>query len=147
MPLRLADLLDRIRPAGAPGALATGIARDELAADEELATLRRVLRSLEAAATEEIARAEREADRVLAEAERVARQRRAELADRVATAEATDVSHERHAADREVARLRRETDEAIAARLSAFEREADRIVGLGVAAVRRSLGLATGPTP
>lgn len=92
MVVRLSELLDRIRPAGAPGAPTDTEPQRELAASEETASLTRAIAELEAEADEIVADARARADSIRVDGERAARRVRSELAERVAiaTAEAAD---------------------------------------------------------
>lgn len=99
MAIRLSELLDRIRPAGAPGAPTDAEPQRELAAAEESARLVRLLERLDAEADDLVAEAARSADAIRAEGERAASVLRAELADRVAVATAMASSELDHAAD------------------------------------------------
>ncbi len=91
MPIRLSELLDRIRPAGAPGAPSDAEPQRELAATEETSSVAALLHRLESEADEVIASAQEDADRIRADAERRAAELRSEVPDRVAVARA-DVS-------------------------------------------------------
>ena len=86
---RLSELLERIRPAGAPGAPTEGEFQhrpDRRA--QEIATLAAVLASFEAEADGVVATARAEADRLRSEAQRRVHEIAGSLPDRVAVAEA-----------------------------------------------------------
>ena len=86
---RLSELLERIRPAGAPGAPTEGELQHRLdRRADEIATLTTVLASFEAEADAVVARARAEADRLRSEAQRRVHEIAASLPDRVAVAEA-----------------------------------------------------------
>ena len=88
MVLRLSELLDRIRPAGAPGTPAAAVPQRDVVAREETARVVDVLAEFEAEVDALLACARVEADAIAAEADRTARQIRNELPDRVAVARA-----------------------------------------------------------
>lgn len=86
---RLSEILERIRPAGAPGAPTEGEFQHRLdRRADEIATLTAVLASFEAEADAVVARARAEADRLRSEAQRRVHEIAASLPDRVAVAEA-----------------------------------------------------------
>jgi hypothetical protein len=141
MVFRLVDLLDRIRPAGAPGALVEeGTLRSEQAVELEVAELRRRLLEIDAEAAELVDAARRDAAEIVAEGARVARQRRAELADRVAVAGGQDAAAEDERAEQELARLRDDTERAVATLRDAFDAHAAELVDAAVAVIWRDLG-------
>ncbi len=121
---RLTELLERIRPAGVPGAAAEGRSPVDRAAVDELAALTRVLAGFEAAADEVVARGRSRADGFRLDADRREERIGAELPERLAVARAeVERDHERRGAA-EAARLaeaaQREADErrrAAAARI------------------------------
>ncbi len=88
MASRLSELLDRIRPAGAPGAPTDAEPRREFAASEETARLVRLLECLESEADDVIAAADRDAATIRAEARQAADAVRSARAERVAVASA-----------------------------------------------------------
>ena len=115
--LRLTELLERLRPAGTPGAPTEGEQqhRHEQQA-REVAAVRDMLREYEAAAQEIVAAGSAEADRLRHDGERRAHLIRAQLPDRIAIARAeaarphdddgeTEVDHARHDAEHEIAQL------------------------------------------
>jgi vacuolar-type H+-ATPase subunit H len=115
--LRLSELLERIRPAGTPGAAAEGAPRDRQLTADEVAELAGALAVLEREADQMLAAARVQAAKIIAEGERTARAVGADLPDRLAVARseasrahdaARDAETERIAADAvaEIARLR-----------------------------------------
>ncbi|MGA7759374.1 MAG: hypothetical protein WCA90_06035 [Ilumatobacteraceae bacterium] len=100
--LRLSELLERIRPAGAPGAAAEGDEqhrRNILHA--EIAEVARVLDDFEREADQLVVTSRHEAEQIRRDGERRAEQIRASLADRLAVARAagtesrdSDAEHE-----------------------------------------------------
>ncbi len=112
---RLTELLERIRPAGVPGAAAEGRPPVDRAAVDELAALTRVLAGFEAEADEIVSRGRRRAEGLRLDADRREQRLGAELPERLAVARAeVERDHERRGAA-EAARLaeaaRREADE------------------------------------
>lgn len=105
MASRLSELLERIRPAGAPGAPTEGELQQRLdRSADEIATLTTVLASFQAEADAVVEAARAETDRLRSEAQRRVHEIAAALPDRVAVAEARaahvleerdDVEHER----------------------------------------------------
>jgi len=87
--LRLSELLERIRPAGSPGAAAEGDEqhRREIL-DDEIGDIARLLGEFEQEADQIVDEADREVVRIRQEGERKAHEIRARRADRVAVAEA-----------------------------------------------------------
>jgi hypothetical protein len=132
MPFRLGDLLDRIRPAGAPGAAAEGESRREEALVDELAELSAALRMMDAAADDVVATARHEAERIAGDGDRRAHQLRAELADRVAVAGREDARTEDDQVDDELARLADAAARAIDQRRRAVHGAIDRLVAAAV---------------
>lgn len=115
MAIRLSELLDRIRPAGAPGAPTDAEPRRDLAASEETAHLVRLLEGFEAEADELVAQATRDADEIRAEGERTAGVLRAELPERVAAASAEIVGAVEHDETASVATVTEQADAQVAA--------------------------------
>jgi vacuolar-type H+-ATPase subunit H len=123
--LRLSELLERIRPAGAPGAAAEGDdqhRRNILAA--EIADIERALAAFEHEADQLVATAREEAEQLRRDGDRRADQIRAGLADRVAVAQAagterqqTDAEHDAivESARRDAQRVRTEATSRIPA--------------------------------
>jgi len=110
----LSELLERIRPAGAPGAPTEGELqrrRDHRAG--EIAPITAILASFEADAEALVTSAQAEADHLRSEGRRRTDEIRLGLADRVALAEAqaAQIFEERHGDD--TARLRGEAAQAI----------------------------------
>jgi vacuolar-type H+-ATPase subunit H len=93
--LRLSELLERIRPAGAPGAAAEGDEQHRRhILDAEVADIARVLAAFEQEADQLVADARKEADQLHQEGDRRAEQIRAGLADRVAVAQAAAIERQ-----------------------------------------------------
>lgn len=125
MVLTLRELLERIRPAGTPGAPSEGDRqrqREHRAA--EIADIAAVLHEFEAEADAIVAAAQADADRLREQAQQQAGAIRASLADRVATAGAeigaqderrrhTEEETIRSQAEQEAARLTKAADEAL----------------------------------
>ncbi len=89
MPVRLSELLERIRPAGAPGAPSEGEQqRQEFDRLQEDADITEVLAGFEREATAIIAAANEQAKKLVGDAERRARQIRSELPAQLATVQA-----------------------------------------------------------
>lgn len=132
MPLRLSDLLDRIRPAGAPGAPAEGESRRQQALAEELGAITDELLAIDGAADEIVAQARRRAAEIATDGDRHARQLRAELPDRVAVARSSNVGREEHEIDDQLAQLAEQTQRAITARRQALESRSDALVAEAV---------------
>lgn len=115
MVVRLSELLDRIRPAGAPGAPSSAAPRRELDAREEIAGLAGRLATYEADADAIVAAARERAASIRAEAERSARRIRADVADRVAVARAGWTEGVEQHADGEATQIAERADAEIAA--------------------------------
>jgi vacuolar-type H+-ATPase subunit H len=115
MALRLSELLERIRPAGAPGALTEGERqRDRDHRAREIAPITIVLASFEAEADALVRTALAEADRLRSEGRRRAHEIRAEVPDRIAVAEASAAqTYEEYGRD-EMTRLRSQAAQTIA---------------------------------
>ena len=115
MVLRLSELLERIRPAGAPGAPTEGeLQRRHDHRAGEIASITAILASYEAEADALVASAQAEADHLRSEGQRRAHELRRELSDRVAVAEAgaAQIHEEQHR--EETTRLRSEAAQTIA---------------------------------
>ncbi|MEZ5094371.1 hypothetical protein [Nocardioides sp.] len=110
MASRLSELLERIRPAGAPGAAEDHTTRRAAGAAEELAALRAVLATAEAEAAEIVANATTGAAALEARADARAQQLRDATADRAATA-AARAAAEAAGPDPELAEIRRRATE------------------------------------
>ena len=118
MPPRLAELLERIRPAGAPGAPTEGERqREQYDQAREIADIAVLLAAFEEDANALITAATARATALSSDADRQARQIRAAVPDRVASAQSAAVRgfHEQHEAEQrqvedrtsvEVARLK-----------------------------------------
>ena len=88
MTVRLSELLERIRPAGAPGAPADARPQRERAALDEIAEIAALLVDFEAEADAVVAEAHEHAATIRAGAKRTAQEIRAGTPDRVAAARA-----------------------------------------------------------
>lgn len=113
MASRLSELLDRIRPAGTPGAPSDQVSQRRQATAGEIAALASLLARLEEEADAVVADARAEAGRMRADAERRAAQIRADLPDRLAVAEASGSGSSGADADGEVARLSADSEREI----------------------------------
>ena len=113
MASRLTELLDRIRPAGTPGAPSDPVPRHEQAVAAELAGLATVLAGFDAEVDDILADARAEAERLRVEAERRAQQLRGDLPDRIAVAEATALDSTPEHDDPDGERFERECDEQV----------------------------------
>lgn len=134
MATRLSDLLERIRPAGAPGAATETTTQRERDAATEVAGVAAAIADAEQAAAEVVARARRAAADVVQEGEQQARQIRADLPDRVA-AEGAAIATQGPQGDDAEARLAVETDQRIAALRADAGRARPALVTQAVAAV------------
>jgi len=118
--LRLSELLERLRPAGTPGAPTEGEQqrRHELQ-EREIAAVAAMLREFEADADHVVTAGRAEADRLRRDGDQRVHLIRAQLPDRIAIARAeavrqheehgtTEITHVEHEAEREIARI--ETD-------------------------------------
>ena len=115
MVLRLSELLERIRPAGAPGAPTEGeLQRSRDQSASEIASITAILASFEAEADAVVASAQAEADHLRSAGQRRAHELLLGLSDRVAVAEAqaAQIHEERHRD--ETTRLRSEAAQTIA---------------------------------
>lgn len=128
MPLGLRDLLERIRPAGAPGAPADGARPADHARSAELAEVRALLEELDAAADAIVDAGRRRADELEREALAEARSIRAALPDRIARIAESDTGSADDLARSELDRLAGETARSIEQRRLAVETHGDEIV-------------------
>lgn len=125
MGVQLSELLERIRPAGAPGAPSEGDRqrrRDDRA--KELATIAAILADFELEADDVVAAARAEADLLRTRGEQRAHELHSAIAERVAVAEAETARNHtghgdaaqaetRHTAERDIAALRARADAEI----------------------------------
>ena len=113
--LRLSELLERIRPAGTPGAPTEG-AQQHLRdlQDREIADINVLLREFEAEADQALAAAHEEAARLRSEGERQAHRLRAGLPDRVAVAQAAAAQRSTHRSGAELEEVVDNADRAVA---------------------------------
>jgi hypothetical protein len=116
MPLRLSELLERIRPAGTPGAPTEGEQqREEYDRAHEIGEIAVVLAAFEAEADALIRSATTDAAELGRDAERQARQIRAAVPERIATVQAAaaerhekqDEADQTHVTDQTVAEVAR----------------------------------------
>ena len=135
MPSRLSDLLERIRPAGAPGAATEATTQRARAAAEEIGAVTVVLAGFDEAARDVVAAARAEAVTIRAAAEHEARRIAAERPDRVAEASSAQVVPPAGAEDEEPARLAIEAQRRIAELRAATGARADPVVRDALAAV------------
>jgi vacuolar-type H+-ATPase subunit H len=114
MPTRLSELLERIRPAGAPGAPHEG-ERQRQADDRagEIIDVLDLLVEFEAEARTVLADGHKEADRVLSNAHRQASAGRASLPDLMAQTEAEAAHRDDRRLDDREETIRQRADEAI----------------------------------
>ena len=94
MAVRLSELLERIRPAGTPGAAGDAVTADERAREGELAAVVAELALFDAEADRTTEAAHEWASEIIADAERRARAIRDQQADRVAVAGAAGAAAE-----------------------------------------------------
>ncbi len=122
MPLRLSELLERIRPAGAPGAPSEG-EQQRAASDRtrEVADIADVLARFEEEADAVVADAAARADKIRRDAEAEVRQLRGAVPDRIAAVEASAPRGARERSESERAQVDAET----AAEIARLENEAE----------------------
>lgn len=113
MASRLSELLDRIRPAGTPGAPSDVISQRRQATAGEIAELSMALSRFDDEADGIIADARVQADRARADAERRVEEIRADLPDRIAVAESSGLRSADDGIDDEVARVSAESEREI----------------------------------
>ncbi len=114
MPPRLSELLERIRPAGTPGAPTEGEQpHQEAIYARELADVARILQAFEDEADGVVAAARADAERVRTEAERRESRIRAELPDRLAKAGAETTGNRNELGDDERSRLEADTAQTV----------------------------------
>ena len=133
---RLSELLERLRPAGTPGAPNEGERqRTEEAREWEIAAVVSMLHRHESDADEMIAAARAEVDRLRGEGDRRARAVRARLPERIAVAHADAARQEDEHRDREIERITRETDAEIVRLRADAETRIPRVAEAVVAAI------------
>lgn len=142
MPLSLSELLERIRPAGTPGAPTEGEEqRENFDRDFEIAEISSVLAAFEEEANALVAAATTRATEMGRDAERQAHQIRASVPDRIATVQAAAVS--KYRMEDEVAQL--QLKDQTAAEVTRLKSRADdlipTLVGAATDAVWASVGL------
>jgi vacuolar-type H+-ATPase subunit H len=105
MVLRLSELLERIRPAGTPGASSRGDDDGARASADEIRKIAEALASFEAEADRQISEASDRASEIRQDAEREASHMLAGLPDRVATARASASQLPEQECEDELARI------------------------------------------
>lgn len=113
MTSRLAELLERIRPAGTPGSPSDLVSRYEQAVADEIAALAEVLAGIDDEVDDVLADARTRAERLRSDAERRAAELRSDLPDRIAVAESTTPEPAGGVADPVAARAAVESDREI----------------------------------
>lgn len=142
--LRLSELLERLRPAGTPGAPTEGEQqRHRKLREDEIADVTAVLELFEADAEQVIAAARAEADRVRQDGERRAARIRSQLPDRIAIARAHAVGHDEERGEDEIARVRRQADDEIAQIETDARTRTPELVDAVVATIWSSVNAAT----
>jgi cell division septum initiation protein DivIVA len=113
--LQLSELLERLRPAGTPGAPTEGEQqrRHELR-EHEIATVSSTLRGFEAEAERVVAAGRAEADRLRRDGERRAQLVEAQLPDRIAVARGEAVQHDKERGDGEITTVKHDAERKIA---------------------------------
>jgi hypothetical protein len=113
--LRLSELLERLRPAGTPGApTESERQRQHELQEHEIAAVSTRLRAFEAEAEQLVAAGRAEADRLRRDGERHAQLVRAQLPDRVAIARANVSQQDEDDGDREIVDVERNAKRQIA---------------------------------
>jgi vacuolar-type H+-ATPase subunit H len=132
MVVKLSELLDRFRPAGAPGTPAATVPQREVVAREETAPIVQLLAEFEAEVDATLTAALAEADSITADADRTARQIRNDLPDRVGVARAEVAEEGERARADAVERISSEAvAQAAAVREAAgFDEIVDRVIAL-----------------
>ncbi len=138
MVLRLSELLERIRPTGAPGAPAGGDQLRDSQAATEIADITRILTRFEAETDEEISAARERADQIRATAERQVRRIRDDLPRAVADARGAGAASSARQTQVELDRIAHDTHGEID-RLSARAAELPRLVDTAMAVIREEL--------
>ena len=139
MVMRLSELLERIRPAGTPGAPTEGESQRQLAAAEEIADIVRVLHRFEAEADGVVAATQETADRLREDAERRAQRVRADLHDRIAVASALGARPETQRSDSESAGITDATAREIDRLRAEGTAHIEHLVDVALAAIWRTL--------
>lgn len=113
--LRLSELLERLRPAGTPGAPTEGEQqrRHELR-EHEIAAVSAKLRTFEAGAEQVVAAGHAEAERLRSEGEQRVHAIRAQLPDRIAIARAEAVQQDEERGTSEITDVERDAEQEIA---------------------------------
>jgi cell division septum initiation protein DivIVA len=113
MVLSLSELLERIRPAGAPGVAVDGEQSPEQLAAAEIADLAELLRAAEAEADLTLSGAHRRAERIRDEADEQVRRIRDDLPSRVAAAHVAGAALPTRRRDAELSRISDDTTREI----------------------------------
>jgi len=111
--VRLSELLERIRPTGAPGAGSEGGQLGDIRAAEEISDVVRVLERFDVEVKDAIAAAHDRADRVRERAERQVGRIRSDLPRAVAEAQVTGAAAPARERDIEITHISRERDDEI----------------------------------
>lgn len=145
--LRLSELLERLRPAGTPGAPTEGEQqRHRELREHEIAGVTVVLERFEADAEQVIATGRAEADRFREDGERQAARIRAQLPDRIAIARAHTTRDDEEFGHDEIARVRHEAHAAIARIETDAQAQIPRLVDAVVATIWSTVNAATNDT-
>lgn len=139
MSSRLSQLLERIRPAGVPGAPGESTPQRDQAAADEIAELVRVLERFDAEAGEVLDTARSLAARLLIDAERRAEQIRVDIPDRLAAAESLVFAPADGRDDAEAVALEAESRRQIAVVRQRAEPRIPELVGDAIAVIWRLL--------
>lgn len=148
MPLRLSELLERIRPAGAPGAPSEGERqrrRDDRAT--EIAHVEQLLARFEQAAQARIDEAREEEVRVRRRAQARMSQIRTSLPDRLAVEAARASEHVDNGGRGEEDRIRAEAADEISRMTARADAEIPRLVDRVIRAIWSSTGSTDGSEP
>jgi vacuolar-type H+-ATPase subunit H len=132
VPSRLTELLERIRPAGAPGAAAEGEPAVDVAAEDELAAVARVLARFEAEADDVVDSARRRAEQLMRDAQRDAERTQAAMAERIAVARAEVTRTQERRGDAEATRLGEEAKREADRRRASAAARVDDVVALAL---------------
>lgn len=145
MVFRLSELLERIRPAGAPGGAADGEQSLEQLAAVEIVELVDLLRAAEAEADLTLSRARQRAQRIRDEADEQVRRIRDDLPDRVAAAHVAGASLPTRQRDAELSRIADQTRRQIERLDAQAVTELPRIVDTAMAHIWHALELESRP--
>lgn len=135
MASRLSELLERIRPAGTPGAASDLVSQRRRATAEEIAELSLVLRRFDTDVDDLLDDARARAARIRADALRQAARVRADLPDRIAVEEASGVQPIEDRSQHEIARISDESERRIALVRSQAAERTDGLVDAAIAVI------------